>query len=290
MRKFKRKHGFLTFAQNNDKDDYLKLAYALGLSIRATQTVGPYLSVVVTPKTKIPKHYIKIFDEIIDVPWIDEAKNSEWKLENEWKSYHITPYEETIKLDADMLFTTDIKDWWPLLALQDITMCDTVETYRGEVIESDFYRKVFTQNDLPNVYTGMMYFKVNDKSEEFFNLTQMIYHNWQRYFEEFLEPVNRPTFVSTDVVFALAAKILGEDEYTSSYPVPRFVHMKSRLQGWPEIIEEDADWMKHVSITLTDDLILKIGRQTQTMPFHYHNKTFVDEFIQMYEKKLGIKI
>ena len=287
--KQKKKRGFLTFAQNNDKDDYLKLAYALALSIKATQRDTPYLSVVITPKTKVPKHYRKVFDEVIDVPWNDEAKNSSWKLENEWKAYHVTPYEETIKLDADMLFTSDIKDWWNLMATKNVMFCDTVETYRGETIVSDFYRKCFTENELPNIYTGMMYFKISDQSKEFFELTQNIYHNWQKYFEEFLEPVTRPTFVSTDVVFALAAKILGEGNYTSSYPVPRFVHMKSRLQGWSEVISEDEDWTKHVSITFTPDLVLKIGRQRQTIPFHYHRKSFVDSLILYYEQKLGIK-
>lgn len=290
MRTFKRKRGFLTFAQNNDTDDYLKLAYATALSIRATQTEGAYLSVAITPKTKIPKHYRKVFDEIIDIPWVDEAKNSQWKLENEWKAWDTTPYEETIKLDADMIFTGDIKEWWPLMATQDVMMCNTVETYRGDVITSDFYRKVWTANDLPNIYTGMMYFKANEKAKELFYMAQHIFHNWQRYFELFLEPVTRPKFVSTDVVFALAAKILGEDEYTSPLPVPRFVHMKSRLQGWPEPLQEDEDWTKHVSVTLTDDLTLKIGRQKQTLPFHYHRKNFVDKVIGVYEKKLRIVV
>ena len=280
--------GFLTFAQNTDNNDYLKIAYALALSIKATQSDNNKLSVVVTPETIIPDNYRYIFDNVIEIPWGDEAEHSTWKLENEWKAYHLTPYQETIKLDADMLFMSDIKDWWNLLRTQNIMMCNTVETYRGEIITSDFYRKCFTKNHLPNIYTGMMYFKICDSSKEFFRLVQDIFQNWKEYFNEFLEPVTRPHHVSTDVVFALAAKILGEDNYTSPLPIPRFVHMKTRLQNWRTLPGMDEDWTKYVPVSFTDDLILKIGRHKQVLPVHYHLKSFIDDKISIYEKFLGI--
>lgn len=286
MRTSKRQRGFLTFAQNGG-DDYLRMAYALALSLRATQT-EPYLSVVITPGMTVPAKYREVFDEVIDVPWIDEAKDSAWKLENEWKAYHITPYVETIKLDADMLFTSDISDWWPLLGRQDMVGCTTVETYRGEVITSDFYRKCFTANDLPNLYSAFLYFRIGEQAEDFFDLAQVIYHNWRRFFGEFLEPITRPQFVSTDVVFALAAK-LTEGCIWPSLPVPRFVHMKSRVMNWPEPIAADDDWLRHVPVTLTDDARLKLGRYCQYLPLHYHRKAFLtDAIIATYERCLGL--
>jgi hypothetical protein len=157
-REFKRDRGFLVFAQNGNTD-YLRLAYGLALSLVATQTDVPYLSVAITPGMDVPDHYREVFDEVIDIPWIDAAAQSEWKLENEWKAYHVTPYRETIKLDADMLFTADIAHWWKLLSTRDFWACTSVETYRGEIATSDYYRKTFTSNSLPNVYTAFMYFR-----------------------------------------------------------------------------------------------------------------------------------
>jgi len=283
MRTFKRQRGFLTFAQNG-KQDYLRMAYGLALSLRATQA-EPYLAVVVTPGTEVPDKYRQVFDEVLDVPWLDEAQESDWKLENEWKAYHITPYQETIKLDADMLFTSDIAEWWPMLARQDVLACTTAETYRGEIIDSDIYRKCFTANALPNIYTAMFYFRISQRAMRVFDLAQTIFRNWQRFFGEFLEPVTRPQMVSTDVVFALAIKLLGADHYTfPTLPVPRFVHMKTRLQNWPDIID-DEDWTKHIQVTLTD--VLKLGRHRQHLPLHYHIKSFLtDEIIENYERRL----
>lgn len=290
-RTFKRKQGFLTFAQNSGDTDYLRMAYALALSLKATQSEVKDLSVVVTPGMEIPDKYREVFDEVIDVPWLDEARQSKWKLENEWKSYHITPYEETVKLDGDMLFTTDIAHWWPILGRQDFHACTQVEAYRGELITNDYYRKVFTANNLPNVYTAFMYFKYSDFAKEVFELAEIIFHNWETFFHQFLEPVLRPTFVSTDVVFALALKLLDAvDEGTNDLlPLPRFVHMKSHIQGWPEADDLNENWLTHVPATLTNDLQLKVGLHRQTLPFHYHQKQFLtDEIIRTYEKALGL--
>jgi len=246
MREIKRQRGFLTFAQNGEHD-YLRMAYGLALSLQATQT-DPYLSVVITPGMEVPPKYRAVFDEVIEVPWLDEAIDSDWKLENEWKAYHVTPYMETIKLDADMLFTNDIAEWWPLLACQDVLGCTTVETYRGEIATSNFYREAFVANRLPNLYSSFLYFRISDFAQEFFDLTETIFQNWQRFFEEFLEPLSRPQYVSTDVVFALAAKLLDDCVHPSQtacvptasrdaprHMVPRFVHMKSQMQNWPAI-------------------------------------------------------
>lgn len=288
-RSFKRERGFLTFAQNGTTD-YLRMAYAQALSLKATQRETAHLTVLITPGMTVPDKYRQVFDEVIDIPWLDEARESSWKLENEWKAYHATPYRETIKLDADMLFTQDIAEWWPIMGRQDVMACTQVETYRGEVATSDHYRKVFTQNKLPNVYTALMYFRYSDTAEALFKQAEIIYHNWEKFFETYLTAETRPTFVSTDVVFALAVKTLGlEDECTyPAAPVPRFVHMKSQLQNWPENKSGEA-WDAHVTSTLTDDLHLKIGLYRQHRPFHYHLKGFLtDDIIATYEKALGL--
>ena len=282
MREFKRDRGFLVFAQNG-RTDYLRLAYALALSLKATQSEVPYLSVIVTPGTEVPDNYRAVFDEVIDVPWTDDARHSDWKLENEWKAYHVTPYRDTIKLDADMLFTADIGLWWDVMARQDFWACTTVEDYRGRVAESDYYRKTFTSNELPNIYTAFMYFKYSDTAQAVFEMAELIFQNWEKFSWEQLDDT-RPTHVSTDVVFALAITLCGlEDECTNPLTLPRFVHMKSRLQGWPDDVSEN--WLPNIKGSLTSDLQLKIGRHRQQLPVHYHLKNFLtDDMIRTYEK------
>lgn len=287
-RKFKREHGFLVFAQNGETD-YLRLAYGLALSLRATQKHVPYLSVAITPGMEVPDHYREVFDEVIDIPWIDAAANSEWKLENEWKAYHLTPYRHTIKLDADMLFTSDVSHWWETLARQEFFACTTVEDYRGQVAMSDFYRKTFTSNDLPNIYTAFMYFEYCDLSQRVFEMAEIIFQNWEKFSYEFLDDT-RPSYVSTDVVFAMAIKLLDVGDLCTApkLSVPRFVHMKSRLQDWPQDVGEN--WLPNLSMTLSPDLMVKVGRHQQRLPVHYHLKdALTDDMIRTYEEVLRVR-
>lgn len=288
QRTFKRQRGFFTFAQNG-KTDYLRLAYGMALSLAATQKEVPYLAVGVTPGTVIPPKYKEVFDEVVEIYWGDAAQDASWKLQNEWKAYHMTPYEETIKLDCDMLFLQNIDLWWETLGTRDVWASTTALTFRGDVATSDYYRKTFTANQLPNVYTAFMYFRSSDLAKELFEMAEIIYQNWEKFRYEFTDEP-RPTEVSTDVVFALAIKLIGaEDECT--FPqrnFPNFVHMKSKLQNWDndQITEE---WTKHIGVYFTDDLELKIGRCRQLAPLHYHIKEFLtDDMIKQYERYLGI--
>ncbi len=293
-RRFDAPCGFLTFAQQTEGRDYLRMAYALALSLKATQREHGRLSVVVTPGTDIPDRYVRAFDRVVDVPWLDEARGSAWKLENEWKAFHCTPYESTIKLDADMVFVEDISWWWPALARHDALICSQAMTYLGTPIPptaENPYRACFAANKLPDVYTALLFFRQTERAKDLFAAAEAVFHDWQRYFEEFLEPVTRPQEVSTDVVFAIAMRVAGmtEECLAPHLPIPAFAHVKSRLQGWPEALVGEA-WTKHVrgGISARDGAV-RIGNVRQTWPVHYHDKAFLtDAALVALERAAGL--
>ena len=105
--------GYIVIAQNNSKVDYLSQAYALALNLKLTQSTVNNLTVCVDEKTKklITKKHKAVFDHIVDIPWSDDAEKSKWKIENKWKYYYMSPYDETVILDTDMLFPTDVSYW-----------------------------------------------------------------------------------------------------------------------------------------------------------------------------------
>ena len=280
--------GFFTIAQG---EQYQRMAYALALSLKISQPLElSNLSVGMTKEEieNINPKYKEVFHNIVEIPWKDHAANSSWKLENEWKSIYMTPYKETIKLDADMLFTTDISAWWDLLSHTDCLFSTQPVTYRSERITSDFYRKCFTENDLPNIYTALFYFKNTPKTIELFKLAEVIFNNWERFYYEFLKSEHRPKHVATDEVFALACKILGiENEIDDKFFT--FVHMKSRLQNWPEDAFMTEQWTQVVTSSLNSKCDLKISNVVQTVPFHYYDKAFLTTaIIETLESKLGI--
>lgn len=280
--------GYLILAQNTRKSDYTKLAYGLALSIKNSQSTVSEVCLV-TDEDTLPSKYYDVFDHVLPIPWTDHAAMSKWKIENKWKYYHATPFDETVILDADMVFPEDISHWWNVLSEKDIWITDKPRTFKGDIITSTKYRDAFVSNNLPNVYTAFMYFKKTNFTAELFELVEIIFNNWERFYYNFLDE-NRPRRLSGDVAYALAIKILGiENEcFGKLDSLPSFVHMKGHLQGIDEkLINEN--WIENIPTYFGNDGRFKIGNYQQTLPFHYHIKEWLtDDMIRIMEKRVGV--
>lgn len=281
--------GYLVLAQNSDSD-YLRMAYALALSIKNSQSSEKKICLSTDlNKNTIDGKIKNVFDDIVSIPWKDNAENSNWKIENKWKYYYMSPYDETIILDADMIFPNDISYWWDILSLQDVWITDKPRTFKGEIIKSTKYRNTFQSNNLPNVYTAFAYFKKTKLTAELFKMTELIFENWERFFYLYLDET-RPKHLSGDVAYALAIKLLGiENEcFRNIDTIPTFVHMKGHLQNINETYISE-DWTQHIPTYFREDGKFKIGNYEQIYPVHYHIKNWLtDEIITTLEKRVGI--
>lgn len=289
--KIKMSKGFITVAENSIIDgevvDYFRLAYGLALSIKATQTEISNISVLISEDTKIPNKYKEVFDEIIRIPWSTIGEGL--RFHNEPMAYFLTPYQETIKLEADMLFVNDIEHiWTEYLLYMDLWFTSHVYTYRNDIIYNPEYRHDFVSNNLPNIYNGMMYFNKGDFSTEFFKMAAFIIKNWQEVTETLLDHT-RPTKISTDVVYAMAIKFLDiNDIVVDNIFKFGFVHMKNELMDWDRKYGYNK-WYDNVNCFVTNDLEIKVGHYKQIYPFHYYEKDFLtNEIIKKYERYLGI--
>lgn len=277
--------GYLTFAHNSGDTDYVRMAYALAMSLKATQSGVSGLTVVTDDA--VPDAYRWAFDAVVRVPWGDDSEGHDWKVHNKWKAIHASPYDETVLLDADMLFFSDVSRWWKALRRRDAWACTHVRTYRDEPVTSWAYRRAFEVNELPNVYTAFTYFKKTPRAFDLFHQAKLCFWYWGEMYET-LEFEHRPDRLSGDVAFAVAMRNMdARDEFTDPLiEMPTFTHMKSQLQGWaPEVAGEQ--WTRHIPVHFTDDLACKIGVYRQLTPLHYHAKDFLtDEIINHYERNV----
>lgn len=284
--------GYICIAQNSGNLDYLNQAYALALSLKLTQSKVDKLAVCVDAETKrhVTAKHREVFDYILDIPWNDAAKNSDWKIQNKWKYYYMSPYDETVILDTDMIFPTDVSDWWDILSQKDVWATTKVRTFRGEIVNSDYYRKAFTANDLPNVYTAFMYFKKSDLAVELFKMTEIIFNNWQRFYFKYM-PKNKPDWLSGDVAFALAMQILGIEHLCTQENVdmvPTFVHMKSHIQNIQNARLSEK-WTDSIPTYFQSYNNFYVGNFIQTLPFHYVEKDWLTpQMIKQMEQQYGI--
>jgi hypothetical protein len=284
--------GYIVIAQNNASVDYLQQAYALALNLKLTQSSVNNLTVCVDAETKkkITNKHKQVFDYIVDIPWQDDAQGEDWKINNKWKYLHMTPYDETVVLDTDMLFPTDVSHWWDILSQRDVWATTKVRTFRGEIVSSNYYREYFVKNNLPNVYTAFFYFKKSELASELFAMTEIVFQHWQRFFYKYM-PEGKPDRLSGDVAFALAMQLLGiEHECTRENidAVPTFVHMKSHVQNVPTSIISH-NWTETIPTYYNTYTDFKVGNFQQLLPFHYVEKDWLTlKMIKQMENDYGI--
>lgn len=281
--------GYICVVQNNETTDYLRLAYALALSIQSTQSEINRLSIVTDIKN-IPEKYKKVFDNIIEIK-TNRAESANWKLQNIVDLYDYTPYDETVMLDSDMLFLTDVSHWWDTLSKRDLWFTTQPRNFKNEKIPTDtIYREEFVKNELASVYNAFFYFKKCEATQQLFDMMKLVCENWDYCVEKYLYK-KRPNVFSTDVAFGLSLKLLGlKNEATvSQLNFPYFTHMKIQNQRWPIPDRNlDEDWTKCIDISVdrfNDTLGIKIGTVRQFGILHYYEKHFLtDKMIEILEE------
>lgn len=265
--------GFCILAQNNGTTDYVRQAYALACSIHRFNNGQ---NVCLITNDKVPKKYRNVFDQIVPVPWTDQADGKEWKIENRWKVYHASPYDMTIVMDADMLVLQNIEHWWNYLEHKDLYFTTNVTTYRNEPVTGRDYRKVFDSNNLPNLYSAVYYFKKSDAAKEFFIMLELVMINWELFYGKFA-PTDYQKWCSVDVSCAIASKLLGNSiEITDSNSPVKFTHMKPKLQYWHFIPDR---WTKIIDCFMNETGELMLGNFSQTGVLHYVENEFLTDKI-----------
>lgn len=265
----KEQQGFLTLAYNSADTDYVELAYLQALSIKA---VMPAAKVAVVTNASLTEKQKKVFDYVI------ECRETEWPMELEPELFWLTPFKETIKLEADLLITRNIDHWWHALRLRNIVLSTNCRNIEDNIVVDSEYRKFWVDNDLPNVYNGMMYFRYTQEATKFFNLARQLFKHYDS-IKDHLKNC-REEKPSTDVIYAITAKILGIEQCTiPSLDFFNFVHMKPHVQGWPG----QVDWNELV-VTEIDPPVIRINNLNQYNPVHYHVKHWpTDSIINRYE-------
>jgi len=244
--------GFVIMAQG---DDYVKCATALERSIK---NVMPDANVTI------------ITTEML--PYGDQAPDTYWKLQNDWQVYEASPYEYTIKLEADMYLPRSIEYWWDVLKDRDVVVSTHIRNFKQEISDIKTYRRFIIDNNLPDTYNGITYFRKSELAEKFFAITRDIWENWEDY--KNILKCNVDEIATTDWVYAIAAHVLGVENTT----LPQFkqmsmVHMKQFINGLPT--EKWTDTLVHELLPHT----FRINTIPQMYPVHYHLKEFANEIL-----------
>lgn len=210
------------------------------------------------------------FDHVNTFQAEDQCADKDWKLANDWQIYDGTLYEHTLKIEADVFLPRRIDHWWDTLIKHDLVLMTTIRNYTNEISQERFYRRFVQENNLPDIYNAITYFKKGRLAQQFFITVRDIFDNWESYLS-ILKEVGQ-TEPTTDFVYSLAAHIIGPERCT----IPGFTefsmtHMKQMINGL-------------ATHAWTDQLVYEISRESlrintipQLYPVHYHIKSFAHE-------------
>jgi hypothetical protein len=243
-------------AIDTDFVDYLSCAVRLARSIRQWHP-NANISVLSVKRCSDP-----VFDHVIPLPYGDLGGYA-----NDWQVFAASPYRQTIKLEADMICASPIDHWWTLFERRDVVISQGARTFYDRPAESRYYRKIFDQNNLPDVYNAITYWRLSKTAKEFFDLVRHIFEQWDSYKKILKFPNNIPT---TDVVYAVAAVIMGVENVTLPPGLgPTIVHMKRYINP----IQTD-NWTKELT---WENNPFRINTVAQFGLVHYHIKEWTNE-------------
>lgn len=263
--------GFVILAQNTNKVDYVKCATALAKSIKR---VMPNESITLVTMDLVISDYAKYFDHIVELPFGDLESDSDWKLSNDWQVYLASPYEYTIKLEADMYIPCDISYWWNVLEHRDLVISTTIRNFKQEVSQARHYRKFIDDNKLPDCYNAITYFKKSDLAKKFFSIVKDVFDNWEQY--RAILKCKTDEIATTDWAYAIASHILGVENTTlPSFTNMSMIHMKPHVNN----IFTD-NWTDTFVYEVVHDQV-RIQTVPQQYPLHYHVKSFADKLLEI---------
>ena len=243
--------GYLIPAIDTESVDYLSCARQLARSIRQWHP-DANIAVVTVKRCSDP-----VFDHVVPLPNGDQGG-----FANDWQCFAASPYRQTIKLEADMVIASPIDHWWTMFQHRDLVISTGARDFYDQPATSRYYRKVFDTNHLPDVYNAITYWRVSQTAQEFFRLVRNIFENWAKYRTLLKFPDDVP---STDLVYAIAAQIIGPELVTMPFAsYPKIVHMKRHM-----IATHTPNWTQEL---VWENNPLRFNTVAQWGAVHYHQK------------------
>lgn len=243
--------GYIIPAFNVDTVDYVECARTLAKTLLAHNPAARIC--LLTNEKCAADHHLFAYTHVVDI----DTKNP---YANDPLVFRQTPFRETIKLEADMMIATPIDHWWTIFRHRDVVISVGCRNWRDQVSTARNYRKVFDDNNLPDVYNAITYWRLSETAKQFFDLVRNIFTHWTEY-RRLIK--YSPDVPDTDLVYAIAVQILGIERVTVPGS-PTMVHMKQAHAD-----TETQDWTQELVWEMDP---LRINTIAQWGAFHYNIK------------------
>lgn len=218
--------GVVLIARNNREIDYV--AQAVFLAKRVRKYLDLPTTIITDNIEYLEKNnLIDVFDKIIivknDVPYTNKKyrdgsiyfKSLEFKNVNRSKVYELTPYDETLLLDTDLIIADDVfKNCFTQLS--NLMMYSDAFELSGSRDVSEF--KYITDTGPKFYWATAIFFRKTNANKIFFDLVAHIQENWIHYRK--LYQIVSPVF-RNDFAFSIAVHIVNgytDNQFVKTMP------------------------------------------------------------------------
>jgi len=241
---------------------WVEMSITMARSLRLNQTEDVSITLITNDKVSDD-----VFDHVVEIPWYDHAAESNHKMDNTWKYFWASPYDETIVLSPDMIVPSDIAHWWHILGEKDMWFPTSTKDFSGKDCDVMDMRN----DSIIPMYSNLFYFRKSDLAAEFFCMLEQVYHNWQLMYDQHLDN-KRPTTNKMSVSYSLTSYLIDRQYELTEHlvtDIPTFVQLNkdSDYEGFPVYKNRDDE--------------LYMSNFKQHLPIHYRN-------YEIYNK-LGLK-
>lgn len=255
------KVGALTFAFGEPRYQLMAAEQAVSWQhhgIPCTVIVGTN---VVLPVLRESGANIVYLDRYITMPF-----------EFERYALELSPYQVTIKTDADVLIPRTWQGLPPWVAELPFVSGIPV-TFAGAHVRSSPYRTAWTAKGLPEVHTAICTFTKCADTTSLFNTIGTVFDTF--YASDLCTLDVAP---STDLVYSIAWAVHGQEV---GLGVP-FHHMKRATSG--QTIGGDK-WVDQIAALEDAQGHLYLNGVRVDLPFHYYDKRFVDLPLNLFKRR-----
>lgn len=173
--------GALIFAFDNNEIDYISMAAWNAKNIKKNLKIGT--TVVTDNPSKASQfqfdHVIAVEKELGNFRFFEDIGSTvNWHNQNRVDAYSLTPYDQTLVLDADYVVASD--ELASLLPLKQDFIChrESFDLASGKILDR---LNVFGQHDFPMWWATVMLFRKSNTAQYIFDCMNMVKSNWSHY-------------------------------------------------------------------------------------------------------------
>ena len=260
--------GALIFAFNNEHTDYVRMA------AWSTQRIHRYLEIPVAVVTNAPDRASELvaFDAIITAHsetggtrWFEDYKATvSWHNAGRTDAYNLTPWDETLVLDADYVVNSNI-----LAGTFDVNTDFLCFRHAFDVSGQIDLSPTFGRHNFPMWWATVMRFRKSATSQYIFDTMAMVKQNWSHYRD--LYSIESSSPYRNDYALSIALGLVSGhtllvDDIGWQMPSVLPEH---------ELIREDNQWV----VKFRNSRNLPRSVSFEGMDFHAMGKSYLEKII-----------